>query len=398
MNILIYEHKHYGIEEITKSFEKLSYRIDKFTDEMKDNLYDNIFSNSLSERLKTKSYEFVFSFNFYPIISNLCEKVGIKYVSWVYDSPLISLYSYTIINRCNYVFLFDSAVYFEMKSAGMDTVYYLPLAVDTERMDKFNADTEKCDFKGECRDRRDYKCDISFVGSLYDEPKNALYMRLYDKLSDYMKGYLDSLVNAQLNLYGINILQDSLNEKTVRELQKSINVTTNSDGVEPPAYTYAEYFLARRVTELERKRIIEKLSSVHQFYLYTRDKNKRIGKAVNRGPVDYYDAMPYVFKNSKINLNISLKSIKNGIPLRTFDIMGSGGFLLTNYQSDMLEYFEPNVDFVYYEDINDLINKVNYYLEHDEEREVIAKNGYEKVKKNHSYDIRVKEILEIIMK
>lgn len=34
------------------------------------------------------------------------------------------------------------------------------------------------------------------------------------------------------------------------------------------------------------------------------------------GPVDYYKQMPYIFKLSDINLNISLKSIRTGIPLR----------------------------------------------------------------------------------
>ena len=385
MEILIYEQKHYGVDEITKSFRKLFYNVDKITLEMKDNLYDNVFREKLMEVLENKKYDFVFSFNFYPIISNVCDRAGIKYVSWVYDSPLISLYSYTIINKCNYVFLFDREVFFELKNVGINTVYYLPLAVDTERLDNYIAR------------REEYKCDISFVGSLYDEPKNALYSRLYDNLSDYMRGYLDALVNVQMNLYGINILKDNLTEQVVRELQKSINVTTNPDGVETPAYTYAEYFLSRRVTELERKKIIEELSAEHQFYLYTRDDAKKIGLSTNKGPVDYYDNMPYVFKNSKINLNITLKSIKTGIPLRVFDIMGSGGFLLTNYQSDMMECFEHNVDFVYYEDIKDLKNKVNYYLEHDEERAIIAKNGYEKVKRDHSYDRRVKEILEIVI-
>ena len=49
--------------------------------------------------------------------------------------------------------------------------------------------------------------------------------------------------------------------------------------------------------------------------------------------------MPLVFQNSKINLNITLRSIKNGIPLRAIDIMGAGGFLLTNYQNDFGLHF-----------------------------------------------------------
>ena len=47
--------------------------------------------------------------------------------------------------------------------------------------------------------------------------------------------------------------------------------------------------------------------------------------------------MPYVFRNSRINLNITLRSIKSGIPLRCMDIYGAGGFLLSNYQTDLFD-------------------------------------------------------------
>ena len=76
--------------------------------------------------------------------------------------------------------------------------------------------------------------------------------------------------------------------------------------------------------------------------------------------------------------------------------MGSGGFLLTNYQEDYLEYFVPDEDFVYYEDYADLVRKARYYLEHEEERVQIARNGYEKVKKYHTYKERVDLIMDVI--
>ena len=104
--------------------------------------------------------------------------------------------------------------------------------------------------------------------------------------------------------------------------------------------------------------------------------------------------MPYVFKGTDINLNISLRSIKKGIPLRCFDIMGCGGFLLSNFQEDFLKFFEPGVDFVFYESQNDLLNKVNYYLLHEGERKTIAESAYEKIKKDHTFDVRVEQILE----
>ena len=56
-------------------------------------------------------------------------------------------------------------------------------------------------------------------------------------------------------------------------------------------------------------------------------------------------------------LNLTLRSITSGIPLRALDILGCGGFLLSNYQPELCEYFTPDVDFVYFNDMDDLEQK-----------------------------------------
>ena len=114
------------------------------------------------------------------------------------------------------------------------------------------------------------------------------------------------------------------------------------------------------------------------------------------GLADYDTETPYIFHNSKINLNITLRSIKSGIPLRCLEIMACGGFLLTNFQSDFLRHFIPDEDFVFYESKEDLLQKIDYYLSHDAERTAIARSGYEKVSRHHNYDIIFEKIFDII--
>ena len=115
----------------------------------------------------------------------------------------------------------------------------------------------------------------------------------------------------------------------------------------------------------------------------------------NHGRVDYFHKMPLVFKQSRINLNISRRGIKSGIPLRAFDIMGCGGFLLSNFQADFLDDFVPGEDLVFYESKEDLLQKVDYYLDHEEERQAVAKNGHDKVAAGHTYRHRIREMLDI---
>ena len=52
-------------------------------------------------------YEFIFSVNFFPRVSDICEKMHKKYISWTVDSPLIAMFHESVFNECNYIFIFD---------------------------------------------------------------------------------------------------------------------------------------------------------------------------------------------------------------------------------------------------------------------------------------------------
>ena len=90
---------------------------------------------------------------------------------------------------------------------------------------------------------------------------------------------------------------------------------------------------------------------------------------------------------------MTIKSIQTGLPLRIFDILGCGGFLMTNYQAELPEYFEIGKDLEAYSSMDELIDKCTFYLEHDDIRKEIARNGYEKVKQHHTYPHRIAEML-----
>ena len=133
-----------------------------------------------------------------------------------------------------------------------------------------------------------------------------------------------------------------------------------------------------------------------RLYTYSQNSDFSPEGVVNMGPADYFEEMPYIFKLSRINLNITLRSIQNAIPLRGFDILGAGGFLLSNYQVDLHRHFIPDEEYVYFESRKDLMDKIDYYLKNEAERAAIAKNGHDRVMKEHTFDVRVKEIIELV--
>lgn len=388
MKILEFEYKHFGVEDLKEVLPKMGHSIKVISTKLIHERISSDFDALFEEEISKDNYDLVFTFNYSVVVSQNCNKHNIKYVAWVYDSPLVNLYSYTITNPCNYIFLFDSAQYLELRNGGINTVHYMPMAVNVSRLDRMD---EHCNEKI----HQLFDSDVSFIGSMYNE-KHNLFERL-DGISPYTRGYLDSIMKAQLKVYGMNFVENLLTSNILEDLQKASPYTPNKDGIETPAYIYANYFLARKMAQMERLDLLSAVSEQFSTRLFTHNPTPELPKIQNMGAIDFYNHMPFVFKCSKINLNISLRSIKNGIPLRCMDIMGAGGFLLSNFQSDFLEHFVPDEDFVYFESKEDLINKCSYYLEHDDERKRISQNGYEKVKEFHGYERRLNEIFDIVM-
>ena len=199
-----------------------------------------------------------------------------------------------------------------------------------------------------------------------------------------------------MKVYGYYFIDELLTDDIMKDIERIIPYHKNKDGIETSKYIYSNYFIARKIAELERKKIISEVSQRFTTNIYTHNETPYLPYVNNMGSVDYYNIMPLVFRYSKINLNITLRSIRSGMPLRAIDIMGAGGFLLTNYQSDFLKDFVPGEDMVMYDSVEDCISKCEYYLKHEDERKSIALNGYKKVKEKYNYVYRIKQILDIV--
>lgn len=385
MKILFLDSPSFGKLDIITAFQKKGYDIDLFYHEKLHEYNCREFNEYFDNFVAKVTYDFAFSLNYYPAISNGCNRNGLKYLAFTYDSPLVSLYSYTLINPCNYIFLFDKTTYLEFANEGIQTVYYLPFCANTDRLSQMTLPAEK---------RQILASDVSFVGSLYNEDHN-FFDRMTD-LDDYTKGYLDAIMASQQKINGYFFIEELLTPDILGAMKRALAYDTLPGGTESDSYIYAHYFIARKITALERQDILAKVSEKFDTKLYTHNATPSLPHVTNMGAIDYYDVMPHVFKNSKINLNITLRSIRSGMPLRAWDIMGAGGFLLTNFQEDFLDYFVPGEDFDYYDGTDDLLSKIEYYLSHDKEREEIAHNAFLKVSLAHTYEHRVDTMLQIM--
>ena len=385
MNILFLDWPCFGRTDFLNFFSERHDSVTLFSHADYELRKSDSFLAALYSVLENQQFDFCFSYNFFPLMATACHKCNIKYVSFVYDSPQVKLYSYTVTYPTNYIFLFDSSLVTQFQKEGLTTFYYMPLPVNADRIHSLLQKPY---------DSARLSADVSFVGSLYNENHN-----LYDSLqgiSSYTKGYLDAIMQAQSHVYGYNFLEECLTLAITAELQNAAHYQKNPDGVESLSFIFSDYYLCRKLTSMERINILTDVASHFPLKIFTPNNNYVIPNASNMGVADYLTETPYIFHDSKINLNITLRSIKSGIPLRCMEIMSCGGFLLTNFQSDFFKHFVAGEDFVYFESNDDMLQKIDYYLTHEKERASIAESGYQKVIKNHSYETIFQQIFNII--
>lgn len=395
MHILMYRWKAYNYRDIEQTFLLIGHTVDNIEQELGSYDVSPEFERVIEEKIRGTHYDMVFTVNYFPLISNVCERTGVKYVSWTCDNPLISMYHESVFHACNYIFTFDKTNYLEFRGMGVKHIWYLPLAVDTERMDALLGAPEEAGRWKAAQDpeMQKYRGDVAFVGSLYE--RNS-YDKIKNRLPEYLRGYFDAVMEAQLNISGANIVELMLTTNILEQLQEYFQLEKSEGSFSDLGLIFQTTVLGFKIAEIERRRALIELSKHYRVNVYSNSDVSDLLRIQYCGSVDYWSEMPKVFRMSKINLNFTIPNIKSGIPLRIWDVLGCGGFLLTNYQAEIPYYFKEGEDLVCFDGLEDLCEKVGYYLEHEEERKRIAWNGYHKVREKHSYIERIHTILDTV--
>ena len=353
----------------------------------------------LAEQILLNKPAFVFSINYFPYISEICQRLNVLYVCMSVDCPVLEFFSDSIHNSCNRIFLFDYNQYLQFKDENPECIFYLPLGTNTDRWAWVLAgamdDRDKTEAKR-------WLYDVSLVGSLYTEksPYDDLMMNEIDR------GFADGLVESQLKFPGLDLVNEVLSDRLVQAMRNAKcksqdehwkKYTLADTFTDTDKYVAANYYLGMRVSQLERIRLLNMLAKDYNVELFTRSNTLALEGVKVHGGVSTHKEMPEIFNRSKINLNITIRPIQTGLSQRVWDVLGCGGFLLTNYQMEIPEYLQVGADLDCYENPDELKEKVAYYLKHEEKRMEIAHHGYETVKNKHTCRHRVAEILKIVL-
>lgn len=329
----------------------------------------------------------LFSVDYFQTVAMAAKKLDITYYSWLYHIPQWSLFSYAAQLPNNRIITFDSAQMQELRQYNVNGMQYMSQAADKELLTSAlaNATLEQVE---------KYKAEVSFVGTLY-ESANNLFNRISAEAreKDIYKEILEMIKDKRFS-YGKEVLGRGVTEEMVAFLLEEVEYGRDHFFFANQEDIAIQSVLARKITVEERKLMARTLARKFDFKLYTISNTEKFPEINNCGPVDFAKHAPLVYKGSKINIYVTPRAIRSGVPLRVLEIMACQGFVLVNYQEDLAKEFEDGKELVMYRSLDEMVEKVQYYLEHEEERKQIARAGYEKVLREYNYATKLRKIFE----
>ena len=364
------------------AFERLGHEVALYRKSIEELKVNEENEKALETYLEKNKVDFVFSNVFGRLVAKVTNRLNMKYAVWCMDSPAFVAYMpEAAFDNC-YLFYFDYREYELRKQEGFSNAYHLPLAADIVRSGGLTITDEEI---------KKYGCDMSFVGILYTQ-------NTYDQILEWFPADMQDIFTDMMEKSAfIWDGQDRLYmQPELVSAVRSICPKIFDGYYMPDEYFCRTFIMGRKLTHVERTLLIEMLAQKYDIRLYTRD-TEHVPEGVRRFPeVDSGDGALKVFYSSKINLNITLRSIASGVPARVFEVMSVGGFMLSNWQEEIPELFVEDKEIVTYKSPEELVDKADYYLRHDNERIRIGVNGYQKVKAQHTYEHRLNKIISIL--
>lgn len=434
MRLLLYSWKANNEQILADNMMKAGFEVIWFHKECQHYTRDMELAMEMIPFIHAQGIEVVVSFNYFPIISMICNTCQIPYYAWVYDCPHFTLFAKQITMPCNHIGIFDREMVRQLKNYGVNTAYHVPLASDAAYFNKVIMQASR-------QEKEKYQCDISFTGSLYTGEHNyydAVFrtdQAEWDGNRSRESSRMDDVINRQCFSYQKDCLTQAVTDGDIdfsmlRIQMEKEGLMLGEDYFAKPEDILLAAVLEKKVTVEERRILLTEIAkrfacnnggkrakaarngsnsgqaacdgmdgasnidAKYDFKLYTGSDTEGLPELApyNYGRVDYQTQMPLVFAGSKINLNVSLRSIHSGIPLRVLDIMACGGFVLSNWQPEISEYFEEGAEIVTFDSLEDCLDKIEYYLIHEEERRQIASNGQRKVQERFSYQIGLEKL------
>jgi len=309
------------------------------------------------------------------ILCELTERNGIPVAVWFVDDPRpILLHQQKFVNSNIFAFCWEKNYLPFLKKCGFAKAEYLPLATDPDR---FITDGPRI------RAAR-----LGFVGSSMGKDF------LQEIASKFLwRSELDPLVRTVARMLITDKTCDVLSE--VRKICTDMSID----------YPYSDQrndiwfqsYIIHTASMLKRKSLVEHLK-IRNLELFgdPHGWNQLIGNSVVCHPdIDYRTQLASVYRSIIINVNSTSCQMASAVNQRVFDIPACGGFVVSDSQTDIFELFSTD-EIVTYDSLDELTEKIDYYSEHEKERQNISFRARMHIISEHTVKNRLQKIEQLI--
>lgn len=331
--------------------------------------------------------ESLFTVDYFPNMAQAAKQAGIFYYSWLFHLPQWNLYSYQAQLPNNRIFVFDKTVLKDLRQHNINTAQYISLPADKQILE--NA------MRGAATKRYKFQSDVSYVGPFFSDPSNPETRFTSTAKDDERFSRLVELIKEKRFNYGKEILYRGVEEDIITFLQQETEGKKQNFFFAKRDDIIIQSVLAHKITVEERKLGCRMLARKFDFRLYSPSNTQRYPELNNYGAIDPIKDAPLVYNQSKVNVYFTPRYIQSGIPQQVLDIIACQGFVITNYQEELADEFEPDKEIVMYHSLEELIEKTDFYLKHEQQRVAILRAGYEKVITEYNYAKKLRKMLDV---
>ena len=113
-----------------------------------------------------------------------------------------------------------------------------------------------------------------------------------------------------------------------------------------------------------------------------------------RGRAGHLQEVVDIYRNSDINIDINRIYQPDIVTMRVFDVIASGGFILSEYTPELSELFVVGEEIETYRNLDELREKVKFYLANPDKRQKFIDAGRKRVLAEHTMHQRVDTMLQ----
>ncbi|MCC6698332.1 MAG: glycosyltransferase [Candidatus Hydrogenedentes bacterium] len=295
------------------------------------------------------------------IFARFFEDARIPYVSWFTDTPRMILFARTVhCSPYSVAATWERAYIPHLEALGFEQVVFMPHATDPHL------------FIGEVQ--MSFPRQLAFVGVSMTDLAQEAFDKLAprpDLIEAITRAFQEGRVTRESFAHGI----DTIIPKAL--LEKGDDTDRRN----------AELCLVYEGTRRLRTSMVRRLIPLGIEVFGDAAWQSILAKGY--GDVGYFDDLAPFYRSTAINLNSTSLQMRTSVNQRVFDCPAAGGFLITDAQADLGEFFDLEREVVTYAELDELVDKIEFYRVRPEARAEMVRAAQKRIAAQHTHAHRL---------